>query len=104
MYRGTTPTYIFTFPQDVNLNIATSVYVTFAEIGGDVVLQKTGEDLTIAGNKVSVFLDQEESLSLPASVEAQINWLYDDNGTEKRACSETVAINTKRNLLERVMF
>lgn len=104
MVRGTTPTYIFTFPEDIDLSVAEAVYVTFANKQYQTLLEKTGDELEISGNTVSVFLDQEETLRLQRNeVYIQINWTYDDDGVTKRACSEILRDEVGRNLINEVI-
>lgn len=104
MVRGTTPTYIFTFPEDIDLSVAEAVYVTFANKQYQTLLEKTGDELEISGNTVSVFLDQEETLTLQRNeVYIQINWTYNDDGVIKRACSEILRDEVGRNLINEVI-
>ncbi len=100
MYRATTPTITFNIP--VDLTEASEVYVTFAYQGG--VLTKTSESLTITTSSVAVYLSQEETLTLPVGeVTAQINWLYEEEGAIKRACSNIIKVNISRNLIDEVL-
>jgi hypothetical protein len=101
MYRGTTPTYIFTLPESVDMTQATDVYVTFAKTDTTIILTKTGDDLEVTEHTVSVYLTQEETLSFPnAKVAVQLNWIYPP---EKRACSNIIYIDAKRNLIDEVI-
>lgn len=59
MKRGTTPTHTFTLPFDTSL--MSIVRVVYAQLGR-VVLTKTGEDLSLSGNTVTVKLTQEDTL------------------------------------------
>lgn len=103
-YKGTAPTYILTLPKDIKLNEATNIYVTFAKNNYTVVLTKTGDDLTISNNTISVFLTQEDTLKFQTdSCLLQVNWTYDDAGVTKRACTEIVSIPVKRNLINEVI-
>lgn len=105
MYRGTTPTFTFTLPDEVDLTEADSVYVTFAKMDETTILTKTGEDLSVSEHSVEVYLTQEETLSLPTGrIKAQLNWLYDDEETIKRACSNKVVIQTNDNLIDEVLI
>lgn len=102
MVRGTTPTFIFNTP--VDLTQAISVYVTFSEMDDDVILTKTGTDLDITAESVSVFLTQEETLSFPnGKVKVQLNWLYADGSRVKRACSNQKTIIAADNLIDEVI-
>lgn len=104
MIKGTTPTYIFTTDQAIDLTQATGVYVTFSDIEEKVLFTKTDDALEIAPKTVSVFLTQEETLGLPTGkIKAQINWTYTENGTVMRAASEKMFINTTTNLLNEVL-
>ena len=104
VYKGTTPTYIFTLPEDIDLSSADSVYVTFCKTNYENILTKEDNEMEIDVNTVSVFLTQEETLSFPrGDVLVQINWLYDDGNTTQRACSEIITIPAKRNLIDEVI-
>ena len=100
MHRGTTPTFILTLPEDVNLDLARNVYVTVTDHKGKHKLTKT--DCLIDGNEVRMTLSQEETLGL-ASAYIQINWTYLEGTAVKRAASEIVPIHFKRNLEEVVL-
>lgn len=103
MYKGTTPTYTFT-TTDADLTIASNVYVTFSTMDEKEIMTKTGTALTVTEHSIEVYLTQEETLSFPTgSVKVQINWLYDDNGEIKRACSNKMTIPTKKNLKNEVL-
>ena len=77
MKRGTTPTHTFTLPFDTSL--LSVVRVTYAQMGR-VVLTKTGEELTLEGNTVTVRLSQEETFRFNSShpVELQVRALTAD--------------------------
>ena len=102
MYKGTTPTFTLTLPETVDLSTASNVYVTFKK--NDVILTKTGEDLSIDRNTVSVFLTQEETLAFPdGQIRLQINWTYVEGNTMKRACSEVANVYFQQNLKPEVL-
>ena len=104
MYKGTTPTYIFTLPEDIDLSSAESVYVTFAKSNYEVILTKQDDELEVDANTVSVYLTQDETLEFPRSeVLIQINWTFKEDGETKRACSEIVHDRTHRNLINEVI-
>lgn len=71
--RGSTPVNIFKV--DIDLTDAT-VFVTYAQ-NGDVVIEKTGADLTITENTISTTLSQQDTLKLDDSllVEMQIRYV-----------------------------
>jgi len=59
MRRGSTPTNVF----DVNVDLTDAkVYVDY-EQDGKIVLEKTGTDLTVATDSVTVVLSQEDTLA-----------------------------------------
>lgn len=105
MYTGTTPTYTLTLNNDnINLEEATNVYVTFARENREVIVQKQTSDLEIDGNTINVFLTQEDTLRFPnEKVLLQVNWTYEEGSIVKRACSKITSINVSRNLLEEVV-
>lgn len=98
MVRATTPTFLLTLPQSVNLEFAKNVYFTISQ-GKDLTITKT--DLEIHENEVSVYFSQEETLRFAAgTVRIQLNWTYP---TGERACSEIVNVNVTDNLLGEVV-
>lgn len=102
MYKGTTPTFTLTFPDDVDLTLANHVYVTFEK--GNKELRKTGTDLVVTEHQIDVFLSQEETLSFPSGdVALQVNWTYTDGGVTKRVASNIVNVNMRTNLEDRVL-
>lgn len=106
MIRGTTPTFTFTIKsQTLDLTEAENVYVTIRQGGKEIT--KTGEDLEVAQKVVSVFLSQEESLSLVESpADVQVNWTYLDpldGVTVRRAATVVKTINITKQLLKRVI-
>ena len=100
MTKGTTPTFLLTLPESVDLTEAVNVYATFRR--GEVCVTKTGREMVLTPNTASVQLSQEETLRFPAGKEAevQLNWTYAD-GT--RACTEIAAVSVARNLLPEVL-
>lgn len=102
MYRATTPTITFKFPERIDMTQASDVKVTFKSSRG-YELTKESEDLVIAEHSVSVLLSQEETLNFVGrNTEAQINWLYNEGTETKRACSNIVALTIRENLLDEV--
>ena len=99
MVQATTPTFILTLPNDVDLSIATDVYFTMRQ--GCTCIQKHGEDLDISTNVVSVYLAQEDTLRLTkGNADLQLNWVY---GNGERACSVIKTIPVTENLLKEVI-
>ena len=99
MVQATTPTFILTLPNDVDLSIANDVWFTMLQ--GCTCIQKHGEELDIAANVVSVYLAQEETLKLTkGNASIQLNWVY-ANG--ERACSVIKTIPVTENLLKEVI-
>lgn len=58
MYRGTTPTHIFTLP--FNVEQLKKVEITYEQLG-QIILQKTETDCTLEGKIIRLELTQEES-------------------------------------------
>lgn len=99
MVQATTPTFVLTLPQTVDLSQAANVYFTVSQ--GMNVLTKTGDSLTIDENVVSVFLSQAETLAFSVgSIELQLNWTY-QNG--ERACTNVKTVTVDKNLLKKVV-
>lgn len=73
MYRGTTPTHIFTLPFNVeDLQI---VEVTYEQLG-QIILQKSKSDCTLEGKIIKLELTQKESLQFqpaqPVSIQLRV--------------------------------
>ena len=96
MYRGTTPTLILTFPEGTDFSGST-VYVSLSDQKRNELIRI--ENPPIEDNVISIFLTQEQTLALPTYVLIQVNWTYGN----KRACSNIVSIDTKRNLISEVL-
>lgn len=104
MYKGTTPTYRFIFPDASAFEDASEVYITFSRADGSEIFTKEGQDLEIDGKSVNVYLTQEETLAFPdGNIRAQINITYQDGARVKRACSQIITIPTKANLKDEVL-
>lgn len=77
MRRGTTPTHTFT--TDIDLTDAEVIFITY-EQAGEVVMEKTADDLAITADSLTVKLTQEETLAfeLGKPVEMQIRARFAD--------------------------
>lgn len=99
MVQGTTPTFILTLPNTIDLTAVKNLYFTLEQ--GNVKLDKNGEDLSVEGQEISVYLSQNETLMFsPGRANLQLNWTY-DGGT--RACSNIVSVPVGPNLLKEVV-
>ena len=99
MVQATTPTFVLTLPQDIDLGEAAHVYFTLRQNGS--VIEKSDTDLNIDANEVEVYLSQEETLKLSiGTARLQLNWTY-ANGS--RACSTIAAVTVDENLLKAVV-
>lgn len=73
MRRGSTPTN--TFSVDIDLRDAT-IFVDY-EQKGNIVLEKTGDDLTVTEDSITLELSQEDTLKfVPGSVLIQIRYVF----------------------------
>lgn len=101
MYKGTTPTLIFTFPDDFDVTEATKVIVTIGIKGSAPIIEFTGSDIEVSEHTVSVWLSQQQTLRMPVGeVSAQINLLYGDGS---RVATNIVRFEWKKNLHNEVM-
>lgn len=99
MYKGTTPTIIFTF-EDFDPTTAEKVVVTFSN-GPKPFLEVETEDLEITENSISLWLSQAQSFAMPAgTVNVQINFLFEDG---QRAATNIQTITWTPNLHKEVM-
>ena len=101
MYRGTTPTFIFTFPEEFDPTLAQSVILTFSANKKDAILEKTEQDLQISSQSIQVSLTQEETLLFPSGrIYYQINFYY---GNGQRISTDIQLIVFEYNLHNKVM-
>ena len=100
MIQGTTPTFVLTLPQTVDLTEAE--HVMFSMTQGSAVVEKTDADLTVTANTVSVLLTQAETLrfSIYSEAKIQLNWTYSDGS---RACSDIKTVPVGENLHKAVI-
>lgn len=99
MVQSTTPTFVLTLPQDIDLSEAENVYFTLQQSG--TVITKTGDQLTVSGNTASVSLSQTDTVALlQGTANVQLNWTYSGG---LRAASEIVKINITKNLITGVI-
>lgn len=99
MVQATTPTFVLTLPDTVDLSQAANIYFTLKQ--GNVTVEKTTDDLVLDGQTISVYLEQSETLLIEAGrAQLQLNWTY-ANGA--RACSDIVSVPVSENLLKRVV-
>lgn len=99
MYQATTPTFVLTLPNEVDLTQAKTVMFSFRQ--GGFALDKSGNDLTVEPNTVSVYLSQAETVGLRNGLaQIQLNWAYDDGS---RACTNIVNVSINPNLYEAVI-
>ena len=72
MWRGTTPTYTFTLPDDVKLDDFTTVYLTFSQNGHNV-LEKTKDELEATDEGFRLLFSQADTLCFsPGPVKIQL--------------------------------
>ena len=99
MVQATTPTFILTLPNTVDLSLANNVYFSLKQ--GANSIMKTGDALVIDGRTVSVYLSQEETLPFFGGMaRLQLNWTYSDGS---RACSKIATVYVGENLLKEVV-
>lgn len=104
MFKGTTPTISLTFPDTVDLTLATQIAVTFSDYRNNTILEKVGSELTISAQQIDIDLSQEETLAMPKDVLIQVNFLYMD-GTVSRRCASTIqGLRFEKNLKAEVMI
>ena len=102
MYKGTTPTIKLTFNEDVDFSDAESVVVTFATDYHKTITEKTGEEIIISGNIITVKLTQKETLAIRTEkMLIQVNVLYSD-GT--RIASDIASVDWEQNLKGEIML
>lgn len=98
MYKGVTPTLIFQFSEDAELDRAREIIVSFTNNKGRTILDLT--DVTVEDNSITVELTQEQTLKMPDYARVQINWTFIGG---KRACSVIKQISFRDNLYPEVI-
>ena len=79
MRRGSTPTN--TFSVDIDLRDAT-IFVDY-EQKGQIVLEKTGDDLTVTEDSITLELTQADTLKFqPGAVLIQIRYVFPDGSAD----------------------
>lgn len=106
MIPGTTPTLRMRLKDDnIDLGEADSVYVTLRQGGTEIT--KSDEYIEVDGNRVSVWLEQADTLNLRQGSKAkvQVNWTYSDalDGSVKRNATKPKEITISEQLLMRVI-
>ena len=100
MYKGTTPTIIFDFPNDFDVTQAEKVLVTISA-KGKTLFNLSDESIDVEEHSVSVWLSQKQTLAMPVGeVSAQINLLYADG---QRVATNISKIDWQKNLFDEVM-
>lgn len=95
--RGTTPTNVFNL--NVDLTGAT-VYVSYSQ-HNKVVIEKTGNDLTVSSDKIETTLTQAETLALKEGfVEIQIRYIDSDGMAD---ASNIIHVDAQRILKDGVI-
>lgn len=94
MIRFTTPTHVF--KTNIDLTQAGVIFITYKQ-GGNTVVEKTKEDLTIEQDQLSVKLTQEDTGKFVQGnpVEIQIRVRFDDD--------TAIASNIMKTTVERVL-
>jgi len=102
--QATTPDFMFRIKDAaINLEDAENVYVTFTQ--NHKIITKTGDDIKIDKNTVSVWMNQKDTVTLNVgTMDAQINWTYlDEDQVLRRNATLVIKIPVRRNLLQRVI-
>lgn len=99
MVQATTPTFVCTVDNSADLS---EIAVMYFSLKQDLVeVQKSGTDVIIDGQKVSVYLTQAETLPFrKGQAEVMLNWTY-SNGA--RGCTYKKVIQVEDNLLQKVV-
>lgn len=86
--RGSTP--VNTFEVDLDLTGAT-VFISYRQ-KGEIVLEKTGTDVTITPTQLTVSLSQEETLMFSTGlVEIQIRYVFPNGSADASNIMKTTA-------------
>lgn len=97
MYKGTTPTFIFTFT-NFDPTEAAQIIVTFSN---GLEIMSGSENMEVTTNRISLWLDQSQTLAMPhGNVNVQINFLLGDGN---RVATNVQTLVWSNNLHNEVM-
>lgn len=100
MYKGTTPTFTFTF-SDFDPTRASKILLTFSVDRKTPLLEIGESDMTVNSTSISVYLSQETTISFPVGrLYAQFNFVFSEG---QRAASTITTIDWNRNLHDEVI-
>ena len=71
MIRATTPTHVFTFPNDIDPSECKRILITYKQ-GNKIIFEVTEENVTIDGQDVLYTLTQEETNKFKDTVKANV--------------------------------
>ena len=95
MYRGTTPTFIFTFPNGFHPSEASKILITFSTPVQNI-FEFDEDDVDIIEDTIYVSLTQAQTIKFPdGPVKVQINFVYSGGG---RVATDIKTIVWDRNL------
>lgn len=101
MIQATTPSFVFTLPESVDLSAAEHVYFTISQSGA--IVTKDESEMEISENVVTVSLAQEDTVNFNFGIDAkvQLNWTYSD-GSRMATKVQTVPVfeNLHKDVLE----
>lgn len=102
--RGTTPTYIFEFPEDIDLTEAEEIILTLTDGRYNKLLEADTSSLDVEEHQISLYLTQEQTLALPiGTILCQANITFMEGSKKKRVASTIERISSAKNLHEEVI-
>lgn len=100
MYKGTTPTFVFTFA-DFDPTTADRIILTISADKRTPILEIDKTDMTVDSESISIWLSQEETLAFPVgNIYCQFNFVFEDG---QRVASNIGTIVWNRNLHSEVI-
>ena len=97
--QGTTPTFTLRLPAGTDTSLFHNTYFSIRQPFTRIII--SGENLTINGTEISVFLPQEESIKLrKGKALIQLNWTYEGG---ERGATKKKEIDVDDNLIEVVL-
>lgn len=105
MIRGTTPTLEFVLPFEASTIKAAQILISYVDNLKEIVIEKTLDDCNTEGNRIATELTQEETLSFPAPItaEVQLRVVVDNDGKETALATEVYKVKVKKLLKDGVL-
>lgn len=105
MIRGTTPTLEFNLPFQASLIKSAQILISYVDNLKEIVIEKTLDECVLGETSISTELTQEETLSFPAPItaEVQLRVVVNQDGKDITLATEVYKVKVKKLLKDGVL-